>query len=1304
MKNHSGLNTNVRLHIRDGSSQTDRLLPALTPHYFELIDLRFHTLLAMAVDYAEKMKFYNLKLQVEGDWKPYFSADETVLIATMLSTDRNRLVTLFKHRQYRVQNRPEAVRLLRERLPATHRNQLIANYCVIEIIDHWLETLQFAATRTGQELHQLIGGILVGLGNDIRQFTSYLKRDLPEKPLSVFFSAGLIALLELENTQTRYASETETTRAADAANLRARFHALIKAVEMIQTRAANVLPATLHNQRHDPATGLLIAFVRLFQRLHHKINRFTSDYIDFYYQQVLGVQPHAFVRDHVYLVARPSNIKQRIRIPKGTVFAAKQPDSAGEIHFHSEQDVCVHGAAVGTVYTLFFNRDPLNSPENALKETLPGFEAGQSPGRQLVTGCWINSVEPFTEETLQQGEHPLASPVFGAPKDVESESYSAEHARMGFALASNVLWLKEGSRRVVVTLQFTDANEYAGWKTLRHWIQDIAAALKSPTESPADNAEATQYAAEQEQDIFYKVFSNLFAISLTVETGWLAIDEYVPSYAGVDDSMDENSLRLVFSLSPDAPVVTPYDRQLHGGGLDVRLPVVQFTLNPHGYLYPYGILNRLALDAIQIDVSVSGYRTVQLHNQLGQLSAQTAFNPFGPLPEVGAYLLVGCAEAAQKQLTGFSVDIQWGGLPAGLGGFRSYYSGYDGPSEHTDFKISKSIFSDGKWFPEQIKPSDAEPMFEIQDGSYAFNTLRDTIRLTCDSLLRYRSVPERRSSAAISTNTNVQHSGDKGFLKFTLVEPADAFGHKKYPQVLARVLTHNTRQGMRKTLKPEPNAPYTPLIESVQVNYRATTRISSRQQQNANRVNERDQLIHLHPLGWKAPVLQSGQGTALLPRYLFSGNLFIGLNEFESGQELTLYFHLRENALPSEYAVRQTLHWFYLSSNNWKPLAPHQVISDGTQGFMTSGIVTLDVPADINRDNTIMPDTQCWLRVCAEHDLEKFCSLYAIYAQGIKVIRSVNNGDGSDGTVPATYTPLPAGSIKQAKQSIKGLDSVWQVQMSMGGRAAEDNTRLRIRVSERLRHKNRAVTPTDFEQIILEHFPQIYKVKCFAGLLPRYDESGRHVTPWLHPGHVTIALLPFPDYPAHHDKQRWISGHLVDDVNDYIARHISPFVTLHFVNPVYETVQVRCTVKFKHQRTTGMLLGQLNEAVSAYLSPWHTAVGYTTHFGWRITCHDVQSYIQQLDFIDRVTNFSILRITPKGGALFGLTDSAATDGRDPLGNEIKPRYPWSITAPMRRHFIEVDDRFDTIKPQVTGIGELEIGSTLIIADHGPSPE
>jgi hypothetical protein len=73
--------------ISDGRSQLQRQLPALSGDYFQLCEMRFEQLLAMASEYARLMHFYQPDLRTDGDWYQFFAADETVLMATILAVD-----------------------------------------------------------------------------------------------------------------------------------------------------------------------------------------------------------------------------------------------------------------------------------------------------------------------------------------------------------------------------------------------------------------------------------------------------------------------------------------------------------------------------------------------------------------------------------------------------------------------------------------------------------------------------------------------------------------------------------------------------------------------------------------------------------------------------------------------------------------------------------------------------------------------------------------------------------------------------------------------------------------------------------------------------------------------------------------------------------------------------------------------------------------------------------------------------------------------------------------------------------------
>jgi YD repeat-containing protein len=82
---------------------------------------------------------------------------------------------------------------------------------------------------------------------------------------------------------------------------------------------------------------------------------------------------------------------------------------------------------------------------------------------------------------------------------------------------------------------------------------------------------------------------------------------------------------------------------------------------------------------------------------------------------------------------------------------------------------------------------------------------------------------------------------------------------------------------------------------------------------------------------------------------------------------------------------------------------------------------------------------------------------------------------------PGDDAPILAGSALKSPEPRKSPDTAGSVVLpydSFGGRVAEDDSTFYTRVSERLRHKDRAITLFDYERLVLEEFPEIYKVRC----------------------------------------------------------------------------------------------------------------------------------------------------------------------------------------------------------------------------------
>jgi len=169
-----------------------------------------------------------------------------------------------------------------------------------------------------------------------------------------------------------------------------------------------------------------------------------------------------------------------------------------------------------------------------------------------------------------------------------------------------------------------------------------------------------------------------------------------------------------------------------------------------------------------------------------------------------------------------------------------------------------------------------------------------------------------------------------------------------------------------------------------------------------------------------------------------------------------------------------------------------------------------------------------------------------------------------------------------------------------------------------------------------------------------------------------------------------VNSLLLEEIEEYVKSMASPFARIKVRNPAYEKIQIRCRVQLVKGDVGGYYLNQLNQAVNDYLSPWNKA-GYGIHFGWCVRGYDIKSYIRNLEYVNFVTDFSMLRIAEDDNGYFSLFDTVAQKVK-----EIHPVYPWSIAIPVRRHYLKLIEQPAVKDPEKIGINSLEIGSNFII--------
>jgi len=149
---------------------------------------------------------------------------------------------------------------------------------------------------------------------------------------------------------------------------------------------------------------------------------------------------------------------------------------------------------------------------------------------------------------------------------------------------------------------------------------------------------------------------------------------------------------------------------------------------------------------------------------------------------------------------------------------------------------------------------------------------------------------------------------------------------------------------------------------------------------------------------------------------------------------------------------------------------------------------------------------------------------------------------------------VPAGTITRLVRRSANIQRVTQPNPSFDGRGREDSAGYFRRSSERLRHRRRAVTAWDLERLVLEAFPEVFKVKC----LPHTDASGSFKA-----GEAALVIVPnMRRTSAINVLEPRASAVLMEDIETHVAGMTSPFAAVHAIQPVFERLRVEANVVF----------------------------------------------------------------------------------------------------------------------------------------------
>lgn len=678
-----------------------------------------------------------------------------------------------------------------------------------------------------------------------------------------------------------------------------------------------------------------------------------------------------------------------------------------------------------------------------------------------------------------------------------------------------------------------------------------------------------------------KLHQDHLLIAYTCEEGWASahIDLF---------STAEDKLRLVLKLEDSQPAFIPYNMVLHGGNYATNHPVLRVLLNPDApnYEYGYAEIKSIKVQDIKMKVDVQHFRSLIIQNELSVLDPSKPFFPFGPIPSEGDHLYVGHPNIFNHKLTHVEFNVKWKDVPNS--NFADHYAHYSVPVNNADFKVKAYFLQDKVWTSSQAESSNHYSLF----GANAQD----------EKIISLEIPLLNRQTAAAQNLWN--YKTNHGFLKFTLEGKHDpnfrAFGHKNYPKEVQRVGRTNASGGTSVEL----NQPYTPVIEQLSLNYTtAEVRFSAHQD---------EQFYHVTHYGQKKESLNGNDAlTNLVPAFEFEGEFYLGLKGVEVPQTVSFLFQFVEGSGDADRSqVKSGVQWFYLMNDDWKPLDPLRISKDTTRNLLHTGIIRFDLPVDMNALHQIMPTDRYWLKAAIPSNAAGIDQLQSVYAQAL-VAEEVAPEISSEVVSPKTISKLTEGG--------NGIAKIVQPFASFGGTNLDSDTIFYARITERLRHKDRGIMIWDYERLVLDAFPDLYKVKC----LNHTNYQTEMVA-----GHVMMAVIPnLRNKGLHSPFQPKMSIHKRMEIYDFLRERISPFIYLRVENPIYEPIQLAFNVGFHKGFDEGFYGKKLHQELQAFLSPWAFENELNENsdlvFGGELHKSALLKFIEDREYVDFVNHFNM---------------------------------------------------------------------------------
>ena len=562
----------------------------------------------------------------------------------------------------------------------------------------------------------------------------------------------------------------------------------------------------------QPHMALFLGFLFMFKIAQEDLNTITRRHLDFYYREVLQLVENPALPDQAAVIFKLAKNAAPHLIKEGTKLKGGKDDLGVERIYEVTRDIVINKATIADKKALFAN----------IHDRLADDNPGLNSDHRLFASPIASSSDGEGEkiENEEQSWRTFGEPTFTD----QSGTLVADRNQpfVGFAFASPILFMKEGTRNVKIEIEF-DSPISAGFV-------------------PAHDHFLVNFSGEEE---------------------WIA------GAVATGDVTTASGPKLIIqrTIAPDLGAIVKYDKEILLQPFETNWPVVKIELNPehtdNPFIYKY--LKDLVPTTIKITVDVDEVVDVVLQNDQAVIDPSKPFLPFGNRPYVGSKFYIGSWEVFQKNLSDLRVKFRWNDLPEG--NFSDHYTNYELSTDkniidivpiyletltislesemeevsppyastitsfaiesptpvpsnvrkNNSFKLDVDILDKKEWV--QLSESETA-LFTDKDGNAIANgndlpgPNADRSMLVFDDSDSGIEIPERDETLANFDEWDV--NSQKGFIRLRL-QGVD-FGHSDFANAYARQAIELSKE-IPSDWAQLPNPPYTPSMQELSLSY-----------------------------------------------------------------------------------------------------------------------------------------------------------------------------------------------------------------------------------------------------------------------------------------------------------------------------------------------------------------------------------------------------------------------------------------------------------------------------------------------------